>query len=103
MWFFSDEHRMLQETVRAFARAELAPKIEQLDHLEAFNQEAFKKMGELGLHGVLIPEDQGGTGLDAVAATICMEENGRSGCLNHSLLSGPRHPLSEPNCREWLQ
>src|SRR5271168_5309851 len=76
MWYFSDEHRMLQETVRQFSKDELAPKIEKLDHEEGFNRDAFRKMGELGLLGVIVPEADGGSGLDAVAATICMEEMG---------------------------
>lgn len=76
MWFFSDEHKMLQQTVRQFANAELAPKIEKLDHEEGFNRESFFKMGELGLLGIIVPEEDGGTGLDAVAATIAMEEMG---------------------------
>lgn len=76
MWFFSDEHRMLQQTVRDFARKELAPKIEHLDHVEGFNRDSFTKMGELGLLGLIVPEEDGGTGLDAVAATLCMEEMG---------------------------
>ncbi|OFZ19771.1 MAG: hypothetical protein A2X94_16995 [Bdellovibrionales bacterium GWB1_55_8] len=76
MWFFSDEHRMLQSTVRQFAREELAPRVETLDHEEGFNREAFYKMGELGLLGVIVPEEYGGAGLDAVAATITMEEMG---------------------------
>lgn len=74
MWFFTDEHKMLQETVRQFAQSELAPKIERLDDEEGFNAPAFKKMGELGFLGVLVPETYGGTGLDCVAATIAMEE-----------------------------
>ena len=79
MWFFSDEHRMVQETVRSFSQAELAPKIEKLDHEEGFNREAFRKMGELGLLGITVPEADGGTALEsgaAVAATIAMEEMG---------------------------
>jgi isovaleryl-CoA dehydrogenase len=76
MWFFSEEHRMLQETVRQFAKQELAPKIEKLDNEEGFNQGSFKKMGELGLLGITVPEEDGGAGLDAVAATIAMEEMG---------------------------
>jgi isovaleryl-CoA dehydrogenase len=76
MWYFSDEHRMLQDTVRQFSKDELAPKIEKLDNEEGFNREAFRKMGELGLLGIIVPEADGGTGLDAVAATICMEEMG---------------------------
>ena len=76
MWFFSEEHRMLQQTVRQFAKQELAPKIEHLDHVEGFNRDSFQKMAELGLLGVIVPEADGGAGLDAVAATICMEEMG---------------------------
>ena len=76
MWFFSDEHKMIQESVRAFARTTLAPKIEKLDHEEGFNRDAFFKMGELGLLGILVPEADGGAGMGAVAATIAMEEMG---------------------------
>ncbi len=74
MWFFSKEHRLLQETVRQFSHQELAPWIEKLDHEEGFNRESFLKMGELGLLGITVPEDDGGAGLDAVAATLTMEE-----------------------------
>src|SRR4051812_15102065 len=76
MWFFTEEQKMLQQTVRQFARDSLAPRIEKLDHEEGFNRESFHKMGELGLLGILVPEDDGGAGLDAVAATIAMEEMG---------------------------
>ena len=76
MWYFSEEHRMLQDTVKQFAKAELAPCIEKLDKEESFNREAFLKMGELGLLGITVSEDDGGTGLDAIAATIAMEELG---------------------------
>jgi alkylation response protein AidB-like acyl-CoA dehydrogenase len=74
MWFFSEEDRMLQETVRQFARSELAPKIEKLDEEEGFNRESFFKLGELGLLGITVKEEDGGAGLGAVAATIAMEE-----------------------------
>ncbi len=74
MWFFTDEDRMLQETVRQFAKTELAPKIEKLDEEEGFNREAFFKLGELGLLGITVKEEDGGAGLGAVAATIAMEE-----------------------------
>ncbi len=76
MWFFSEEHRMLQNSVRQFSTQELTPCIEKLDHEEGFNREAFFKMGELGLLGITIPEEEGGAGLDAVSATLVMEEMG---------------------------
>jgi isovaleryl-CoA dehydrogenase len=76
MWFFSEEHRLLKESVQRFANEELIPKIEKLDHEEGFNREAFHKMGELGILGITVPESDGGAGLDSVAATIVMEEMG---------------------------
>jgi isovaleryl-CoA dehydrogenase len=76
MWFFSDEHKMLQDTVKSFALEHLAPQIEKLDHEEGFNRDSFYKMGELGLLGIIVPEADGGTGMDAVSATIAMEEMG---------------------------
>jgi len=76
MWFFNDEQRMLQDSVRQFAHAELAPKIEHLDETEGFNQASFAKMGDLGLHGILVREADGGSELGCVAATIAMEEMG---------------------------
>src|SRR3954452_20217651 len=76
MWFFSEEHCMLQETVRQFAKEELAPRIEKLDDEEGFNREAFQKMGDLGLLGITVAEADGGADLDAVSATIAMEEMG---------------------------
>lgn len=76
MWFFSEEQKMLQETVRQFARSELAPKIEELDHHEGVNRDAFYKLGELGLLGITVKEEDGGAGLGAVEATIAMEEMG---------------------------
>lgn len=76
MWFFSDEQKMLSETVRQFARDELGPKIEHLDAEEGFNREAFNKMGDLGLLGITVKEADGGAGLGAIEATIAMEEMG---------------------------
>lgn len=76
MWFFSDEHKMLEKTVKDFSQQELAPKIEMLDETEGFNRESFRKMGDLGLLGITVPEADGGAGLDAVAATLVMEEMG---------------------------
>jgi isovaleryl-CoA dehydrogenase len=76
MWFFSDEQNMLLETVRQFSKEELGPKIEHLDAEESFNRESFFKMGELGLLGITVKEEDGGAGLGAVEATIVMEEMG---------------------------
>ncbi len=92
MWYFSDEHRILQESVRQFAIQELTPRIEKLDHEEGFNRDAFFKMGELGLLGITVSEEEGGAGMGAVSATIAMEEMGAADAsttlsyLAHSIL-----------------
>ena len=74
IWFFTEEEKMLAESVRAFAREQLAPKIEHLDEIESFNLEGFKKLGEMGLLGITVAEEDGGAGMGAVAATLAMEE-----------------------------
>lgn len=51
MWFFTEEEKMLAQTVRQFSNTHLAPVIEKLDHEEGFNREAFHEMGRLGLFG----------------------------------------------------
>jgi len=71
---FSDEEKLLQETVRQFAADHLAPKIETLDEEEGFNRDAFRVLGELGLLGITVPEKDGGAGLGAMAATLAFEE-----------------------------
>ncbi len=76
MWFFSPEHRMIQESVRQFSIRTLQPRAEELDRDEGFNRESFHEMGSLGLLGITVPESDGGTGMDSVAATIAMEEMG---------------------------
>lgn len=76
MWFFSEEHKMLQKMVRDFAQSVLAPKIEYLDETEGYDRSYFTKLGELGLLGITVPEEYGGTNMGCVAATIAMEELG---------------------------
>jgi len=74
MWFFSKEHKLLKESARLFSLKHLAPRIQQLDCDEKMNREAFYQMGELGFLGVTVPEEDGGSEMGAVAATIIMEE-----------------------------
>jgi isovaleryl-CoA dehydrogenase len=74
--FFNDTHRALQESVRRFAQSELGPKAAELDEKQGFNLPAIKKMGELGLLGITADPKWGGSGMDAIAATLVMEEFG---------------------------
>ena len=70
----SDEHQFLRETVRKFAEREIDAQALEYDRDEKFNIALFRQLGELGLLGVTVPEQWGGAGMDAVAATIVHEE-----------------------------
>src|ERR687888_2542545 len=70
----SDDHRLIQETVRDFARNEVAPVAEELDREKRFPYEIVEKLGELGLMGIPFPEEYGGGGADTLAYAIAIEE-----------------------------
>ena len=70
----SEEHLMLREMIRDFVQEFVEPQAHEYDKKEQFNLELFRELGELGLLGITVPEQYGGAGLDAVAATIAHEE-----------------------------
>lgn len=70
----TDEHKMLRDTVRSFAREKLAPGALERDRKEFFDLKLFRSMGELGLLGITVSDQYGGSGLDALAAVIAHEE-----------------------------
>jgi short-chain 2-methylacyl-CoA dehydrogenase len=70
----SDEKRLLRDTVRDFARNEVAPVAEELDRTKSFPYELVKKMGELGLMGIPFPEEYGGGGADTLSYVLAVEE-----------------------------
>ena len=72
--FFKEEHLMIRDMVREFARSEIAHQAKQLDATGNFPDEIIKKMGALGLMGIVIPEKYGGAGLDMVAFTTAIIE-----------------------------
>lgn len=68
------EHKMIRETVRDFVQSEVEPQALEHDRQEKFNLPLFRKLGELGLLGITVPEEYGGAGQDAIAAVIAHEE-----------------------------
>jgi isovaleryl-CoA dehydrogenase len=70
----SDEHRMLRKTVADFARREVDPQAAKHDGLGQLNVPLFRKLGELGVLGITIPAEDGGAGMDTVAAVIVHHE-----------------------------
>ena len=75
--YFTEEHKMLRDMVRDFARNEVKPLAQELDEKGGFPYESVKKMAELGLMGIPWDEKYGGTGMDTTALVIAIEEIGK--------------------------
>lgn len=73
-----DDINALRETVKAFADAEIAPRAAELDRTDQFPMDLWQKMGELGLHGITVPEAYGGVNMGYVAHMVAMEEISRA-------------------------
>jgi isovaleryl-CoA dehydrogenase len=67
------EHALLADTLREFVSREVEPQAADHDRSEAFNHGLFRRAGELGLLGVILPEEYGGAGLEATAAVQVLE------------------------------
>ncbi len=74
----TEEHKMMQDTVRRLAQNEIAPRAAHYDKTHEFPWENIKKMSELGLMGVPIPEEWGGAGCDFLSYIITIEEISRA-------------------------
>jgi alkylation response protein AidB-like acyl-CoA dehydrogenase len=70
----SDEHKMIQEAARDFARKEIAPIAAEFDESGEFPYKTIMKMGEMGFMGIEILEQYGGTGMDTLAYVLALEE-----------------------------
>ena len=70
----TEEHKILRQMITEFVTAEVEPHARDFDRKEQFNLELFRKLGELGLLGITVPEEYGGSGMDATAAVIAHEE-----------------------------
>ena len=97
----TEEQRQLQSSVRAFAEGEIAPHVSEWDEKSEFPHEVVKKLGEMGLLGVIFPESLGGAGMGYVEYVLAIEELSRvdgsvgiivaahnSLCTNHIMLGG---------------
>ena len=70
----TEEHAALRRTIREFVEREVDPQAAEHDRAESLNVALFRKLGELGVLGITVPEKFGGSGMDAVAAVIVHEE-----------------------------
>ena len=86
--YFTEEHRMLRDTVKQFAEREIAPYAEEWDAAGIFPRDVFNKAGELGLFGIRLDPKYGGSGLDwwATAAYIEGLSYTTSGAVNMAIM-----------------
>ncbi len=74
----NEEQQMIRETARRFAEAELMPRAMEIDETGEYPVENFKKMGELGFMGLIVPSEYGGTFMDTISYAIVIEELARA-------------------------
>ncbi len=74
---FTDEQKMIRQMARDFADKELLPTAARYDEAQEFPVELWQKMGQLGLMGLVIPEEWGGAGVDTLSYVLALEEIAR--------------------------
>ena len=72
-----EKYEMIRMAVREFAESEVKPIAGELDENEEFSVSLTKKMGDIGLFGMVVPEEYGGQGLDYISYIIAIEEIAR--------------------------
>jgi glutaryl-CoA dehydrogenase (non-decarboxylating) len=70
----TEEHRLLEQSVREWAAREIAPRIHDLDREHRFDRDILPQMADLGLLGISIPTEYGGSGMDYISLGIASEE-----------------------------
>jgi len=115
----TEEQEQLRREVRAFAEREVAPHVSEWDEKSEFPHKVVKKLGEMGLMGVIFPEELGGAGMGYVEYVLAVEELSRvdgsvgiivashnSLCTNHIFLAGndeqKKKYVSKLASGEWL-
>ena len=73
-----EDIQALRDTVRAFAEKEIIPRAAEIDSSDEFPMDLWQKMGDLGLHGITVPEEYGGVNMGYMAHMIAMEEISRA-------------------------
>ena len=110
-WPEADESKsMLMEQVRSFARNVVAPKAKELDETGRFPTEIISQLAEMGMMGMMVPEQWGGAGMDAVSYAMALEEisaacasTGVIMSVNNSLVCYPINEYgNDEQKKKWL-
>ncbi|AXE64500.1 isovaleryl-CoA dehydrogenase [Hyphomonas sp. CACIAM 19H1] len=91
---------MIRETVKNFAQNEIAPRASEIDRTDKFPRDLLPKMGELGLLGITVEEEWGGTGLGYLEHVVAMEEISRASA-SVGLSYGAHSNLCVNQLRRW--
>ena len=107
----NEEQRLIRDMVRDFARTEIAPRAAEIDRTREFPMDSFRKCAELNLTGMMVPEEWGGAGLDAISYVLAIEELSRACAstgviisVNNSLYCDPVQRYGTDQQKErWLK
>jgi butyryl-CoA dehydrogenase len=88
----NDEQKMIQAVARDFAEKEVRPIAEAIDREARFPRDTVRRMGELGLMGIAIPDSYGGSGSDTVAYAVALEEVAKA-CASHAVVMSVNNSL----------
>jgi butyryl-CoA dehydrogenase len=88
----TEDQQLLQSTVRAFAEEVVRPRAAKIDQTGEFPRDLFRAAGQLGLAGVAVPPEYGGSGMDTVSYTIVIEEISRV-CANTGVILSVNNSL----------
>ena len=107
----SDDHRAVQDAVRAFVQDQIAPKAAEWDKTHHFPKDELKGLAELGCYGVAVPTDYDGAGLDYLALAIILEEIAAGDGATSTIISVNNCPVcsilmawaNEQQKQQWLK
>lgn len=101
--FLSDTHREVQALAREFAQQEIAPHAAEWNAAHTTPVDVVRKMGELGLLGVVVPEEFGGAGLDATALALVVEQIARADAGTSTAIAVQNGLVASPLLRAATQ
>jgi alkylation response protein AidB-like acyl-CoA dehydrogenase len=81
------DHELIRQTARDFAQSEIAPVAAHFDETGEFPVDTIRKMGELGMMGLEVPEEYGGAGLDTLAYVLALEEISKADAAHGTIMS----------------